>query len=242
MSNKYESYSITLDLGQDITSQIHITSEDRMRLSITVHPDLRITVKAPASKTRDEIIEHIRKRKKWIITQLNYFEKFHPIQPERKYVSGETHYYLGRQYRLKIIKGEKRQAKLKGKYFNIEIPFDADKTVVKDILWGWYRSHAIKIFNERIAIYMGYFKRFDVDSPSFQIRRMKKRWGSCPDGKKLLLNTELIKAPKYCIDYVIVHELCHLIYPRHNNKFFSLLSRILPDWIERKDKLENVII
>lgn len=238
MMNSYDSYYLTLDLDRNRAVKVLVTPENRTRLSITVHPDLRITAKAPISKTRNEVFEQVKKRTQWIIKQANYFEKFHPIQPEHKYVSGETHYYLGRQYRLKIFRGNRKQVKLKGKFFEVEI--SADNSQGEDILWGWYRTHAKKIYGDSIAQYMKYFKRFNIKHPEFKIRRMKKRWGSCPNGRTILLNTELIKAPLYCIDYVIVHELCHLIYPQHSKKFYSLLKSIFPDWQERKERLEQV--
>ena len=238
-NNNNEYFFTKVDLGRDKKIEVFVTLENRTRLSITVHPNLKVTVKAPESKEKNEIEKYIKKRTQWILKQLNYFDQFQPIQPERKYVSGETHYYLGRQYRLRIIQKKKKQAKLKGKFFEITLLDKTNRLQVESILFDWYREHAKRIFSERIEYYMNYFNQYNISQPELKIRRMKKRWGSCPEGNTILLNTELIKTSKYCVDYVVVHELCHLIYPHHNIKFYELLTRILPDWEKRKDKLEH---
>jgi len=84
------------------------------------------------------------------------------------------------------------------------------------------------------------FKQFNLESPSWEIKRMAKRWGSCTPKGKILLNPELIKAPGRCIEYVIVHELCHLVYHSHNKDFYNLQKQIMPNWEKWKKRLEKI--
>jgi predicted metal-dependent hydrolase len=223
--------------------EVQILLEERPHLSITVHPDLQVIAKAPLSKSHEVIERRIKRKASWIIKQLNYFEQFHPIAPERRYVSGETHYYLGRQYRLRIRKDENQGVKLIGKFFEMRLhdPKNVDKA--KDLMLEWYKDHAKLLLAKRTEQYLPAFIKLGAEEPVIKYRRMKSRWGSCASEKGTInLNTELVKAPLHSIDYVIVHELVHLLCPNHDNKFYRLLNRILPDWEKRKERLERVVL
>ncbi len=222
--------------------KVHVTFSDRKRLSITVHPDLTISAKSPDAYSAEEVQKRIVKRLPWIVRQLNYFEQFHPIQPEPKYVSGETHYYLGRQYRLRIRKGEAAQVRLKGRFFEMELPDYPNNEKAKQLMLNWYTVHAKLLLSRRLFQFWPIFQKLGADKPHLRFRRMKKRWGSCSPNGVILLNTELVKAPVHSIDYVLVHELCHLLYPQHGIHFQKLMTRILPDWQKRKERLERVVL
>jgi predicted metal-dependent hydrolase len=127
--------------------------EDRMNLAITVKPDKSVLVRAPLETTNEEIRKRLRKRGKWIQKQINYFDQFHPIQPEREYVSGETHYYLGRQYRLRIRKGNEEQVKLKGKFFIARVQDPRDTEHIKILMMKWYAIHAQLLIDRRAQEY-----------------------------------------------------------------------------------------
>ncbi|MCD4786318.1 MAG: M48 family metallopeptidase [Candidatus Eremiobacteraeota bacterium] len=221
---------------------VDVEWSERKRFSITVKPDLTIIAKAPVGCDTESIHRRLRKRAAWIARQVNYFKQFQPLQPERKYISGETHYYLGRQYRLRIRKEQKSSVKLKGRFFEIKLPDPSDRKKAKELMLGWYSSHAKNLLDNRLRKHLPYFLKLGASEPEIRFRRMKKRWGSCKDNGVIMLNTELVKAPLYCIDYVIVHELCHLIFPHHEGKFYRLLKRLLPDWEKRKERLERVVI
>ena len=221
---------------------IDVVTSDRKRLSITVHPDLRITAKAPSEYELEVIRRRLEKRASWIARQLDFFERFQPLPPQRKFVSGETHYYLGRQYRLRIQSSETARVRLLGRFFEMELPDPNKKEKARALMLDWYSAHAKSLLSRRLSQYLPVFVKMKVAEPKIRFRRMKKRWGSCSENKVIILNTELSKAPILCIDYVIVHELCHLLYPNHDRKFFRLLKRIMPDWEKRKERLEKVII
>ncbi len=221
---------------------VDVVTGDRKRLSVTVHPDLRITAKVPAGYELEVIRQRLEKRASWIARQLDFFERFQPLPPERKFVSGETHYYLGRQYRLRIRPGEIARVRLIGRFFEMELPDTSNREKARALMVDWYSAHAKDLLSRRLAQYVPTFERMGAVVPEVRYRRMKKRWGSCSGKGVIMLNTELVKAPTHCIDYVIIHELCHLLYPHHDKKFYHLLGRILPDWEKRKERLEKVVI
>lgn len=222
--------------------EVLVTFEERKRLTITVEPDKSVHAKAPLGRSLEEVGRYLKKRAGWIVRQLDHFEQFHPMLPERQYVSGESHFYLGRQYRLKVSKGSSTKVKLIGKFFYVEVLNPENRESVKKVMQKWYKEHAKLLLIRRINNYLKYFSKLGCNEPRIFFRRMKKRWGSYSVNGNILLNTELVKAPTHCIDYVIVHELCHLLYPRHDKRFYHLLEKILPDWESRKSRLEKVII
>jgi predicted metal-dependent hydrolase len=213
----------------------------RKSLEISVHPDKSVFVKAPEGTEQQTIEDKIRKRARWIKKQINYFDQFDPRTPSRKYVGGESHLYLGKKYRLKIELQSKNCIRLKAGFFMVSSESGKPEHI-EPLLKGWYREksefHLNKIFSECWEK----FKREDLDKPTIKIMMLKKRWGSLSKNKKLTLNVDLIKAPKECIEYVIIHELCHLIHHNHSPDFFRLLERSLPDWVKRKHKLEMALI
>ncbi|MCC5916509.1 MAG: M48 family metallopeptidase [Cryomorphaceae bacterium] len=211
---------------------------DRKTLGITVTPNMEVLVKAPLSSGMEKIQEKLRKKAPWILKQQQYFSAFHPKTTERKYVSGETHLYMGRQYRLKIIEDSKAGVKLKGQWIEVHTP-NADQT--KKLVIGWYVSRAKQKFPALSEPIIERFKKYNVAPSGLHIREMATRWGSCTSKGKIILNPELIKAPRGCIEYVITHELCHLIHHEHNRKFYELQSREMPDWEKWKGKLERLL-
>ena len=210
----------------------------RKSLGITVTPDLDVLVKAPVDAPIDTIKEKLRKKAAWILKQQNFFLSFHPKTPPKKYVSGETHLYLGRQYRLKVIDSQIETVKLKGKFIEVSTP---DKSRAKQLVQNWYLQLAKMKFHLLAQPLIDRFKKYNVEPSSIVLRDMPTRWGSCTPKGKIILNPELIKAPKGCIEYVIIHELCHLIHHDHTQKFIDLQSKEMQDWEKWKEKLEKLL-
>jgi predicted metal-dependent hydrolase len=215
-------------------------SHDNFR--ITVHPDLRVVVDAPLGKASDEIHARIKAKAAWIFRQLSYFEQYLPRAPKKRYVSGETFRYLGRPYRLKVRSGQRNEVKLVGRFLYVTTPVADRNDIVKELVDEWYSRRAAITYENRLMGFTESNERFGIEPPRIRVRRIKGRWGSCNGSTAILLNTELVKAPSYCIDYVIAHELCHLRYRDHGPKFQRLLSRMMPDWRYRKERLERVEI
>jgi len=211
---------------------------DRRDLAITVHPDLRVSVTAPRGHSDKEVCARVRKRAAWIVRQLTRFEQLHPLPSQKRYVSGETHRYLGRQYRLKLIRGGEEQVKLSGPFILVTTVNVSRCSRVKELVDRWYRERAHVMLPRYVTKCLSSAKSLDVGQPHVRIRRLAKRWGSCTRTKTILLNTELVRTPPYCIEYVIMHELCHLRVHDHSPRFFQLLTRCMPDWSRRKARLD----
>lgn len=213
---------------------------DRNQLTIHVHPEMRLEVLAPKGRNLDRVLKRVDARSTWIAKQWHYFEKFQPTLPDRQYISGETHLYLGRQYRLKVLKNKEPSVKLIGRYLRVSLPNRDDNQAVERMVSNWYRDHAINLFQKRLSRCVSEIQSLGLTkAPKLSVRRMKRRWGSCTPKGNISLNVDLVKAPIHCIEYVIVHELCHLKIHNHSPDFYRLLSQCLPDWEKRKERLDS---
>lgn len=220
--------------------QYELIYAPRKTLGISVHPDLGVTVKAPDATPLEEIEARVLKRAAWILKQQQDFERYLPHLPPRQYVSGETHRYLGRQYRLKVIESENGtvESVKRDRIFIYVITSDkTDTDQVRDLLDAWYLAHAQRVFRERLDACFPKMEHVGIPYPQVTIRAMRTRWGSCSSKGRITLNVKLVKVPKSYIDYVIFHELCHLVEPNHSPRYYELLDRVLPDWRERREKL-----
>lgn len=208
----------------------------RRTLAISVHPDLVVTVRAPEGTDPQAIREKVMQRGPWISKAWREFTLYIPKQPSRKYVSGESHRYLGRQYRLKVVEGDESSVKCLRGYLWVTTA-DPSPPNIRKLLNDWYREHARTVFRERLDACCRLAAREGIQEPALRIQQMASRWGSCSDSGRILLNLELIKAPKDCIDYVITHELCHLKEKHHGPRFWRLLGKLMPDYQERRKRL-----
>lgn len=226
------------------TSSIDYTLEfaERKTLGIKVHPDKSVHVIAPTDTTNEVIKSKVKSKASWILKQQDFFLAFHPITPPRKFVSGESHLYLGKQYRLKLIKASSEAVKLHGGNIEVYIKSVDNKEQITKLLRQWYKQKAEFHFNQLFEEKLPLTKSFYKGEAQLKYRWMKMRWGSCDKNGVVHLNLELIKAPKKCIEYVIVHELCHLVHLDHSSAFYKLLEKLYPDWRTTKDKLEKLMV
>lgn len=220
---------------------VAIAFRNRRRLSISVHPDCSVTALAPAGCSPEKLQDHLERRRAWIARQRRHFEAFHPLPEDKHYLSGETHLYLGRQYRLKVHRAREANVKLIGRFLHAAVPEPEAPRCVRAALDAWYREHARRIFRRHMDLCIEATPTLRGASPTLRIRSMTRRWGSCSKKGTITLSTELIKTPLHCIEYVIMHELCHLRVHDHGPAFFRLLARCMPDWEERKARLDAVV-
>lgn len=216
--------------------KFHLDFSDRKTLGIKVHPDNSVHVAAPFDSEMDKIEAKVKQKARWIIKQQNEFLSYLPKLAERKFINGETHLYLGRQYLLEINPSKKNEVKISR---NKLIVNHIVKSKPESVLEKWYIEKAELHFKKLIHEVLPLFNKYQVSTPTIQIKKMKKRWGSCSANGNIILNLELIKASKGSIEYVIIHELCHLIHHNHTKAFYELLDSIMPDWKKWKNKLEQ---
>ena len=219
--------------------EIELFQEKRKTFSISVLPTSKIIVKAPENINKQEIINKIQKKAKWISKQKQYFIDNYKSSENKKYISGESFRYLGRQYRLKLIKTDKNYVYLKNGYLTVEYSRKKPEKLINQ----WYITRAKTVFKEELDKCFQRFSNYNLIKPAIKIRKLKNRWGSYNKSKNSInMNLETIKASKSCIDYVIFHELCHSIYFSHNRAFYDLLESKCHDWKNIKSKLEKISI
>ncbi len=236
----------SIHYGDEVISFDIIERPSRKTLGIEVYPDGRVLVLSPIGCHDTIINEKIRLRANWISRQLATFSRYERNTLPRQYISGESHRYLGRQYRLRIRVDKatiaKEHIKLTRGEMLIIVPEKLPPEKVKELLRRWYLNQACEIYEVVLRRVFGTFGRQGFQKPRISVREMRGRWGSLSPIGQMTLNSRLVQAPLLCIEYVIVHELCHLVYQNHSSGFFTLLEQVMPDWQIRKQRLEEALL
>lgn len=211
------------------------------RIAIHVEPNGTVMVDAPPGYT-DEAVQHaVHKRARWITTHVtDAVQRFSQVRL-REYVSGEQVLYLGRRYVLKVVITTKpsKSAKLRGNRLEVESR-TGDPDDIKGRVRGWYRSRARDYLAQRLDLLSAKLSWVGM-TPPFKLLEMTRQWGSCSPSGRIILNPHLIKAPRASVDYVIIHELAHLIHHNHGPEFFRVLDREVPDWNQHKQVLDSMV-
>lgn len=213
-------------------------------INMNLKPDMTIMVSANESVPLDVILEFVKSKGSWIKKNTSYFSDAQSeMAHEKEYISGEAFKYLGKQLRLKVLEGAPEGIKYSRGYLQLTVKNKIDIKHKANLVNQWFRERAKITFYDSMERMYPQVQKYNVKRPEIMIRTMKARWGSCIFDKSIvLLNFELIKAPKFCIDYVILHELVHFIHHKHDASFYCFLSSLMPDWKERKRILDEEVI
>lgn len=212
---------------------------DTQQVLIKVYPDCRVQAFAPKNATNDEVLAAVQKRGRWIYKKLCVFREQQADITPRKYISGESHYYLGKQHVLKVIEasnGPQKVRLLRGKLEVVVRNNSPEK--VNQLLSDWYRTRANEVFLRRITVLLGK-TLWVTEAPLLRVQIMQTQWGSCSPTGRLTLNPHLVKTPIDCIDYVILHELCHIAEHNHSERFYRLMYQVMPEWEKTKGRLDR---
>lgn len=233
---------INYDIIRRSSKKLDSTSSVR-KVLIKVHPDQRVVASVPNDACDASIQQAMIKRSKWIWKNIQEFSAQKQYAMPRQYVSGETQFYLGRRYMLKVqtTADENSGVKLLRGKLLVTLTGGNNKQPrqIKELLDAWYLQRANKIFDERLQVLLPKATWIDK-APAYRIMNMKKQWGSCSPKGTLMLNPHLVKSPKECIDYVLLHELCHVVEHNHSERFWRLLTQVMPNWKEVKSKLDDM--
>lgn len=230
----------TISYGDErIRYQVCHVPGREFKVAIHVHPDGSVQVDAPMSAELVEIKMAVHKRAQWVMGHIEKARELRKHVLPREYVSGESYYYQGRLYQLKIEAAEGKGAvKLHRGKLMVETN-DGSPDLVRKLLWGWYRTRAKDYFSRRIKNITDRIIWFN-ETPPWRLLTMKKQWGSCSPKGILSINPHLVKAPRECIEYVLIHELCHLQEHNHSPRFYRLLTEQVPEWKSVKAKLDGM--
>ena len=211
------------------------------RVLIKVQSDCRVLVQAPQEASDDEVLRAVKKRARWIYQQLREFRAQQEHVTPRRYISGESHYYLGKQYQLKVIASSEHKQGVKLLRGSLEVSVrEQNPDKVQALLNDWYRHQAKAVFARRLDAMLDQ-ALWVTGRPPIRILTMKTQWGSCSPQGRLTLNPYLVKAPRDCIDYVILHELCHIAEHNHSERFYRLLKQVMPNWEKVKARLDGMV-
>ena len=229
-----------IEYGRDII-EFTVTRAATTRKTVSVRPDGSVTVRVPEDTDFGDLENLMHRRAKWIVSRRREFAALRTHRGSKRYVSGETHRYLGRQYRLKVREAGDPSVKLRGGFFVVKTAMPNDPAVVKAGFESWLRGRARVVLTALVEDHLRDPALRAAHVPRISVRKMKARWGSCTAEGRLSFNLCLIQMPKRCVEYVVVHELCHLIHHNHGRQFYRTLSRVLPDWRERRERLNKSV-
>jgi predicted metal-dependent hydrolase len=216
----------------------NVEYKNRKTMEIAVEPPNIITVTAPMGISEEIIVEKVRCKANWIIQKIYSYKHMNYQSLNREFVNGESFMYLGRSYSLQImldLRIKKPEVKLfRGKF--IVTANDKNEEVIKKAMEEWYRGRSKVIIEQRIKYYQRFF---NIIPSGVKIKEQKKRWGSCTSKNELLFNWRCIMAKSNALDYIVVHEMCHMYHKDHSKEFWGLLASIMPDYEVRKEWLKN---
>ena len=214
-----------------------LIKSSRKSIGIIVNSDGSVVVRAPQRATKKEIDEVINKRFDWILKHKKKFEEQGPAYSKREFVDGEKHLFLGKEYIMRVTVGAFNNVTINGEFIDIECK---NESMVKPLMEQWYRQKANKLIPQIITPIVDKFNSlYDVSPNKISLKNMKSRWGSCSSKANISMNIKLIKSTESCIEYVMAHELCHLLQMNHSKNYYSLLTEFMPDWRERKKELDH---
>ncbi len=215
----------------------YLPEHKKATIRVHVHPNGMVQVDAPESAQLPAIKSAVQRRARWILKHLDDIaERNRDVRP-RQWVSGESILYLGRRYVLKVIQAQEQRkvtCKLIGGQLRVQGK-DLSPDRIQKRVRQWYRDRALDVFQRRLDLIVESLP-WTTATP---VWRMKTQWGSCSPEGAVLLNPHLIKAPTRAIDYVLLHELCHLVEHNHSSRFYGLLNRFMPEWRSVKEQLDG---
>jgi len=231
-----------IKLGNQLINYKIIRS-NRKTMGIIVDNESNLIVRSPKNTAETKIEKVLKKKTSWILSKLKEMDKIKPAPKEKEFMSGEKLTYLGRRYRLEVSPAETSNTEVKlyqGKFI-IDYPEKLKKDdeqrreEIRDALIEWYREHAKEKINERVEKYK---IKLDVEPNNVVVKKQKKRWGSCSSKGNLNFNWRIILAPMSIVDYLVVHELTHLLHDNHSREFWATVGSIIPDVKAKREWLK----
>lgn len=223
--------------------QVLATEARRKTLSVEVHPTGQVVLRAPLGCSAERIAAVLAKRERWIAEQRAFFQRFEPRTPQRAWVLGESHWHLGKRYKLRIEQGAEECVFLRG--LEMVVCLKPGRQTAPDrleaLVLRWRHEEAKVVLARQLAQCLRHYRFREFDPPHLRVQLLTKRWGSLSHQGTMTLHSGLVQASTACMDYVIYHELCHLVHPNHSSGFFALLGEVCPQWVARKQLLEATV-
>ncbi|UOQ97153.1 M48 family metallopeptidase [Hymenobacter sp. 5317J-9] len=219
---------------------LHYTLVFRSRRTIgfAVRPDGSVHISAPAGTSPEWVAQQVLRKADWILKHQEAFASRPAPAPGRRYEAGSLHYYQGQPYTLRFAEAPRPSVVLTSDELVISSPAPLTPAQAEALLHAWYARQAGPLFAESLLRVWPRFAGFNLTRPTLSVRQMRTRWGSCtPRTARIRLSPELVRARPECLDYVLLHECCHLLVGDHSQAFYDLQTRLLPDWKRWKAEL-----
>ncbi|WP_201979256.1 M48 family metallopeptidase [Hymenobacter rubidus] len=219
---------------------LHYTLVFRSRRTIgfAVRPDGSVHISAPAGTSPEWVAQQVLKKADWILKHQQAFANRPAPAPARLFDAGSVHYYQGFPYRLRFATASRPTVAIEADELVLGAPVALTAPQVETLLQAWYARQARSLFAESLERVWPRFAEFHLGRPTLFVRQMRSRWGSCtPRTARIRLSPELVRARPECLDYVLLHECCHLLVGDHSKAFYDLQTRLMPDWQHWKTEL-----
>ena len=219
---------------------LHYTLVFRSRRSVgfAVRPDGSVHISAPAGTSPEWVAQQVLKKADWILKHQRAFANRPAPAPVRRFEPDSPHYYQGQPYRLRFAAAARPAVALVEDELVISAPQPLGAAQAEALLHAWYARQAGPLFAAALTRVWPRFAEFNLTKPTLSVRQMRTRWGSCtPRSARIRLSPELVRARPECLDYVLLHECCHLLVGDHSPAFYDLQTRLLPDWHHWKQEL-----
>ena len=222
---------------------VEITFKDVKSLRLKVFPNAEIKLSVPLNTPEDFISSFLNQKLLWINKQLDIFTQTAAVEKEQNIKAGTSTRILGRQLSIKIIPATRKRIIRDDRWLLIYTPDTENQENIDKQFFNWWQKNSKQYFLSQLEKMFPIVQKYGVEMPDLRVKQMQTLWGSCSRKHQTVnLNYYLYKAPVACIEYVILHELLHFIYPRHDKQFYDTLTVMMPDWQERKRLLDYEIV
>jgi len=237
-----DDYKIDLGIKNGVIN-INIVRKPIKNIHLKVYRDLSVSLSVPYKVPDAWIVSFLKEKTLWIDKQITKYKEASGYNSLLKVKSGTSVQFLGKDFRIIKISSLHDSIELEEKTIVIHLKEVSDADKADKVLGKWWRERAYEIYTREMDIlFDGIFRKYNIDRPTVSVKKMKTLWGSCTISKsKITLNEYLLKADLRCIQYVILHELTHLLYAYHNADFYNFLTIQMPDWKERKNQLDKEV-
>jgi predicted metal-dependent hydrolase len=239
LSDKYTNRPMDRNDNQIIDYKVVYSG--RRTIGISIGPDSGVTVRAPYRTSIKTIENLVLSKSTWIKKHLENYKSAIKIDNRKVCSNGEIVLFRGKEYYVRIIESKVYFTKLSENNIEIGLKKIEEKEKARLMLEKWYRVIAEGIFKTKFEEILIRFKNYNFSPASFSVRALKRRWGSCTSKGKITISSELVKLDDIYLEYVILHELCHLRHHNHGKEFYKLLSEVFPDWKQRRSELRKFI-
>ncbi len=214
-------------------------------INLKVNVDGKIIISMPMKMKLDRAKEFIKLKINWIKKHQDFYKNNVVLKESASFEDGEILYLLGKQYRIKLLKGKTNNITVNEEFLEIQVKnqYIENKEYIKQYYNNWLRQYTLEIIEKIVKEYQEKLKEYNIVMPKVEIRQMKSRWGSCYFLRnKIVFSLNLIKTPISCIEYVVLHELSHFRYHNHSKDFYNFISIFMPDWKERRKILNEEFV